>query len=121
MRHFTRKEVVPCLCKTFCGMATLVSLFFLNVLLIMGYSHILVVPCCNQTSVVHLVGWSTALSLVELGILLIMLAVATFIINCCREAHIEYKLAMVEEMPRVPSMEEFNIDAHLSEDETDSL
>lgn len=88
---------------------------------------------CNQTltfyarsGLGHLAGWSTALSLTELALLLIMLGVGKFILNYCREGYEDYRLAMVGEMPRAPNttisyMDDFDIDDHLSEDDSDSL
>lgn len=150
MRYFTRKDLAPCLCNAGWTLLVVVSLFLLNAALIMSYSYavnglsynmstgcLLTPPpsslACNQTltfyarsGLGHLAGWSTALSLAELALLLIMLGVGKFILNYCREGYEDYRLAMVGEMPRTPSttvsyMDDFSIDGHLSEDDSDSL
>jgi len=146
MRYFTRKHLAPCLCNVGWALLIGVALFLLNAGLIMSYSYAFnglsynmstgclftsLPSSCNQTltfyahsGVAHLMGWSTALSLTELLLLLVILAIAKFILNYCHEGYADYRQAMVDELPSVPTLsyrEDFSIDDHPSEDDSDSL
>ncbi len=121
LRHFTRKELLPCLAKSGGGVGACVLLFFLNILLIMEASYALngliynmSTGClfterhCNQTlrfyaqgPLGHLMGWATLLSLAELFILLVMLGMGHCITSYCKARYDAYKLAMVNSLPYV--------------------
>lgn len=137
MRHFTRKELVPWLCKSGGGLMACILLFFFNVLLIMecsyavnGLTYNMTTGClftdthCNQTLLFyaqgplgHLMGWAAFISITEICILLIVLALQSCITTYCRARYEAYRLAMVNELPYAPANNSDEIDLS-SEDYT---